>query len=130
MPTTPIVPRDLPASGSHPSEGESRAEGSAPAQETSGHPAPLPVLVIRPTHGWRSLDLRELWSHRELLYFLAWRDVKVRYKQTVLGAAWAVLQPAMLMVVFTLFIGRMAGISGSIRDYPLFVFAGLLPWTF
>jgi lipopolysaccharide transport system permease protein len=76
------------------------------------------------------VDLRELWRYRELLFFLTWRDVKVRYKQTVLGAAWAVLQPLATMAVFTVFIGNMAGASGKIQHYPLFVFAGLLPWTF
>ncbi|WP_237170774.1 ABC transporter permease [Paludisphaera borealis] len=68
--------------------------------------------------------------HRELLYFLTWRDVKVRYKQTVLGAAWAVLQPLMTMIVFSLFFGRAAGVSSGDLPYPIFVFAGLLPWTF
>jgi lipopolysaccharide transport system permease protein len=76
------------------------------------------------------VDLRELWRYRELLYFLTWRDVKVRYKQTVLGAAWAVLQPLATMLVFTLFLGRVSGIASTEVPYPLFVFAGLLPWTF
>jgi lipopolysaccharide transport system permease protein len=90
-----------------------------------------PVLVIRPPRGWQLIDVAELWRFRELLYFLVWRDVKVRYKQTVLGAAWAVLQPAMMMVVFTIFFSRMAGVSsGAVAHYPLFAFAGLLPWTF
>jgi lipopolysaccharide transport system permease protein len=90
----------------------------------------LPVTVIERRSGWQIVDLQELWRYRELLYFLTWRDVKVRYKQTVLGAAWAVLQPLLTMVVFSLFIGRMAGVSQHIEHYPLFVFAGLLPWTF
>ncbi|APW59910.1 ABC-type polysaccharide/polyol phosphate export systems, permease component [Paludisphaera borealis] len=86
--------------------------------------------ILQPRSGWRSIDLNELWMHRELLYFLTWRDVKVRYKQTVLGAAWAVLQPLMTMIVFSLFFGRAAGVSSGDLPYPIFVFAGLLPWTF
>lgn len=90
----------------------------------------LPVTIIEPKPGWRFLDLKELWRYRELLYFLTWRDIKVRYKQTVLGAAWAVLQPFATMVVFTIFLGRVAGIDTGEIPYPLFVFAGLLTWTF
>ena len=78
--------------------------------------------------GWRS-NLRELWSYRELLYFFVWRDLKVRYKQTVFGALWAVIQPFLLMVVFTLFLGRIEGIAPEGVPYPLFAFAGLVPWT-
>lgn len=92
--------------------------------------AELPVTVIRPSSGWRSLDLRELWSYRELLYFLVWRDVKVRYKQTALGASWAVLQPFLTMVVFSIFFGRLAGVPSDGVPYPLFAFAALVPWTF
>jgi lipopolysaccharide transport system permease protein len=90
----------------------------------------LPVTVIERRPGWQIVDLQELWRYRELLFFLTWRDVKVRYKQTVLGAAWAVLQPLATMLVFSLFIGRMPGVADHIEHYPLFVFAGLLPWTF
>jgi lipopolysaccharide transport system permease protein len=96
-------------------------------------PETLPVAqvtVIEPARGWQFMNVRELWRFRELIYFLAWRDVKVRYKQAVLGSAWAVLQPAMLMVVFTIFFSRLAGISSGDTPYPLFVLAGLLPWTF
>src|SRR5438309_3364926 len=85
-------------------------------------------IIIRRTHGWRFLDLRELWAYRELIYFLTWRDVKVRYKQTVIGVAWAVLQPLAMMVVFTLLFGRLAKIPSGGVPYPLFVLAGLLPW--
>jgi lipopolysaccharide transport system permease protein len=92
--------------------------------------AAVPVVAIRPPRGWQSLDLRELWRYRELLFFLVWRDVKVRYKQTALGAAWAILQPLLMMVVFAIFFGRMAGMSSGDVPYPLFVLAGLLPWTF
>ena len=93
------------------------------------YPAP-PVLVIRPTRGWVSLKLPELWAHRELLFFLVWRDVKVRYKQTLFGAAWAILQPLAAMVVFTIFFGRLAKVGSDGLPYPLFSYAGLLPWTF
>jgi len=88
------------------------------------------VLRIEPRRGWLSLDLGELWDFRELLYFLAWRDVKVRYKQTALGVAWAVLQPLLTTFVFTIFFGRLAQIGSDGLPYPLFSFAGLLPWTF
>jgi lipopolysaccharide transport system permease protein len=76
------------------------------------------------------INVRELWQFRELIYFLTWRDVKVRYKQTLLGAAWAILQPLLMMVIFTIFFGRMAGVSSGGLPYPLFAYAGLLPWTF
>ena len=91
---------------------------------------PLPLKVITPPSGWQLVNVGELWRHRELLFFFAWRDVKVRYKQTVLGAAWAVIQPLLMMVVFTAFLGRMAGANSTALPYPLFVFAGLLPWMF
>lgn len=94
-----------------------------------GRIAPLRT-VIEPRPGWRLIDLRELWRYRELLFFLTWRDVKVRYKQTALGVAWAILQPLATMVVFTLFLGRVASTPGVGVPYPLFIFAGLLPWTF
>jgi lipopolysaccharide transport system permease protein len=87
------------------------------------------VIVLEPRHGWRSLGLRELLEHRELLYFFVWRDMKVRYKQTFFGAAWAVLQPVLLMIVFSLTLGRLPGVGPSGVPYPLFVFVGLVPWT-
>jgi len=94
-------------------------------------PSPAPVVTrIGPQQGWQLIDARELWQFRELIYFLIWRDVKVRYKQTVLGAAWAILQPLLMMVVFTIFFGQMAGVSSGDLPYPLFAYAGLLPWTF
>ncbi len=89
-----------------------------------------PVTIIQPPRGWVSLGLNELWEYRELLYFLVWRDIKVRYKQTVLGAAWAVLQPVMTMVVFSLFFGMLAKIPSDGVPYPLFAYAALVPWTF
>lgn len=89
-----------------------------------------PITTIDPPSGWQLINVRELWRYRELLYFLTWRDVKVRYKQTLLGATWAILQPVMMMVVFTIFFARLARVPAGNLPYPLFVFAGLLPWTF
>ena len=91
---------------------------------------PLPHLRIQPSKGWVSLKLHELWEYRELLYFLTWRDIKVRYKQTVLGAAWAILQPFMTMIVFSLFFGGLAQIPSDGVPYPIFSYAALVPWTF
>jgi lipopolysaccharide transport system permease protein len=96
-----------------------------------GDAAPAPELtriVIRPSRGWVPLRLGELWAYRELLYFLAWRDVKVRYKQTVLGAAWAVLQPLLTMVVFSVVFGRLANVPSDGLPYPIFAYCALLPW--
>ncbi|HEY0730266.1 MAG TPA: ABC transporter permease [Pyrinomonadaceae bacterium] len=89
-----------------------------------------PLVVIQPSQSWRLLSLKDLWAYRELLFFLTWRDVKVRYKQTALGAAWAILQPLFMMVIFTIFFGRLAGIESAGIPYPLFALAGLVPWTF
>src|SRR4026209_2892857 len=89
-----------------------------------------PLVVIQPSRGWRLVSFRDLWAYRELLFFLTWRDVKVRYKQTALGAAWAILQPLFMMVIFTIFFGRLAGVGSSGIPYPLFALAGLVPWTF
>lgn len=90
----------------------------------------MEITRIRPSKGWVSLRLRELWEYRELLWFLVWRDVKVRYKQTALGASWAILQPVATMVVFSLFFGRLAGMPSDGLPYPVFSFAALVPWTF
>jgi len=87
-------------------------------------------LRIEPSKGWVSLKLRELWEYRELLYFLTWRDIKVRYKQTVLGAAWAIIQPFFTMVVFSLFFGNLAKIPSDGIPYPIFSYTALVPWTF
>ena len=92
--------------------------------------AEVPVTIIRPSRGWISLNLRDLWEYRELLYFLTWRDIKVRYKQTVLGAAWAIIQPFFTMVVFSLFFGRLAKVPSDDIPYPIFSYAALVPWTF
>jgi len=88
-----------------------------------------PMLMIRPPRGWAGFGLGEIIERRELLYFLIWRDIKVRYKQTVLGAAWAVLQPFLLMVVFSIFLGRLADVPSENVPYPVFVYSALVPWT-
>ena len=100
-----------------------KALASAPVSET------VPTVVIRPSRGWVSPNLREMWQYRDLLYFFVWRAVKVRYKQTVLGITWALIQPVFLMIVFTLFFGQLAGIPSGGVPYPVFAFAALLPWT-
>jgi lipopolysaccharide transport system permease protein len=87
-------------------------------------------LRIEPSSGWVSLRLQELWEYRELLYFLIWRDVKVRYKQTLLGAGWAIIQPVFTMLVFSLFFGRLAKVPSDGIPYPLFSYTALVPWTF
>jgi lipopolysaccharide transport system permease protein len=91
-----------------------------------------PLVVIEPSKSWVALNLRDLWTYRELLYFLTWRDVKVRYKQTLLGVAWAIIQPLFTMLIFTVFFGRLGGFEARTEGmpYPLFAYAGLLPWTF
>jgi lipopolysaccharide transport system permease protein len=89
-----------------------------------------PVTIIRPSRGWVSLKLHELWEYRELLFFLAWRDISVRYKQTVLGAAWAIIQPFFTMLVFSLFFGRLGQIPSDGVPYPIFSYAALLPWHY
>ena len=90
----------------------------------------VPLTIIEPSKGWISLKLGDLWEYRELLYFLTWRDIKVRYKQTVLGAAWAIIQPFFTMVVFSLFFGRLAKMPSDDIPYPIFSYAALVPWTF
>ena len=88
------------------------------------------IIVIEPSRGWIGLRLRELWEYRELLYFLVWRDIKVRYKQTALGAAWAIIQPFFSMVIFSLFFGKLAKMPSDGIPYPIFAYAALVPWTF
>jgi len=89
-----------------------------------------PLVVIQPTKRWSLLSFKDIWAYRELLFFLTWRDVKVRYKQTALGAAWAILQPLFMMIIFTIFFGRIAGVASAGIPYPVFALAGLVPWTF
>lgn len=88
------------------------------------------TLIIKPTKGWASLNLKDLWRYRELLYFLTWRDIKVRYKQTAIGAGWAILQPFLTMIVFTIFFGKVAKIPSEGIPYPIFSYSGLLLWTY
>ncbi|MBC7250176.1 MAG: ABC transporter permease [Anaerolineae bacterium] len=102
---------------------------TAIAPTTSGLES-TPVIRIEPSRGWVSLKLRELWEYRELLYFFIWRDIKVRYKQTVLGAAWAIIQPFFTMVVFSVFFGKLARMPSDGIPYPIFSYAALVPWTF
>ncbi|MGQ9502989.1 MAG: ABC transporter permease, partial [Anaerolineae bacterium] len=97
------------------------------AATTSAEP---PVLVIEPTRGWVKLQLRDLWHYRELLYFLVWRDIKVRYKQTALGVAWILLQPTLSMVVFSLLFGGLLKVPSGEVPYPVFAYAALLPWNY
>jgi lipopolysaccharide transport system permease protein len=89
-----------------------------------------PIITIEGGRRWSGLELADLWAHRDLFYFLAWRDVKVRYKQTLLGAAWAILQPLLTMIVFTLLFGRLVRVPSEGEPYAIFSYAGLLPWNF
>ena len=88
------------------------------------------AVHIEPTHGWVSLKLQELWEYRELLFFFVWRDIKVRYKQTVLGVSWAIIQPFFTMVIFSLFFGKLAAVPSDGLPYPIFNYTALVPWTF
>jgi lipopolysaccharide transport system permease protein len=88
------------------------------------------VIRIEPSKGWVALQLQELWAYRELLYFLVWRDIKVRYKQTAIGAAWAIIQPLFTMIIFSLFFGRLGKIPSDGIPYPIFCYTALVPWTF
>src|SRR5690606_15352965 len=87
-------------------------------------------VVIQPVNGWAALNLREMWNYRELLFFLTWRDIKVRYKNTIFGGSWSIIQPFFTMVVFSLFFGRLAQIPSDGIPYPIFSYAALVPWTF
>lgn len=108
-----------------------RTASSVAAATPHNHPLPdEPLVTIEPGRSWVALDLRDLWTHRELLYFLTWRDLKVRYKQTVLGVAWVVMQPLLITLIFTVFLGRLARVPSDGIPYPIFFYVGLLPWTF
>jgi lipopolysaccharide transport system permease protein len=103
----------------------------SPEAVATSHELPEhPVAVIEPSKGWVALNLRDIWHYRDLLYILTERDIKVRYKQTILGAAWAIVQPLFTMLVFSLFFGKLAGMPSDGIPYPLFVYAGILPWIF
>jgi lipopolysaccharide transport system permease protein len=105
--------------------------GFIPDAEASGRrSSAVARVVIKSSGGWRAINLAELWRHRELIYFLAVRDIKVKYKQTALGATWVVLQPLLAMAIFTAFLGRLVGVPSDDLPYPLFVYLGLLPWTY
>jgi lipopolysaccharide transport system permease protein len=93
-------------------------------------PPARPEFVVEPRRGWEALNLRELWQYRELLYFLTWRDIKVRYKQTAIGAAWAILQPLLTMLAFSVIFGQLIGVPSDGAPYPVFAYVALLPWTF
>jgi len=90
----------------------------------------IPLTLIEPSKGWIGINFRELWKYRELLFFLTWRDIKVRYKQTILGASWAILQPLFTMVIFSVFFGRLAKMPSDGIPYPIFSYAALVPWQF
>jgi len=102
----------------------------AEIERVDKQPVQIATIKIRPSRGWIPLRLEDLWEYRELLYFLTWRDIKVRYKQTVLGAVWAILQPFLTMVVFSIFFGRLAKLPSDNIPYPIFSYSALVVWTF
>ena len=107
------------------------ASGSFPEAAYQNAPLPLsPLIKIRASKRWAPIGLREIWDHRELLYFLVWRDLKVRYKQTILGVSWILLQPLLMTLVFAVFLGKIARVPSGSVPYVLFLYSGLLPWTF
>jgi lipopolysaccharide transport system permease protein len=111
---------------------ESKTMEAASIEANGNQPAINKDLIvhIKPTSNWTSLKVGELWRYRELLYFFVWRDLKVRYKQTILGASWAILQPFLTMVVFSIFFGRLANVPSEDLPYPVFAYSALVPWTF
>ncbi len=113
-----------------PAQESSNQQPNIPAGNVSQILPDKPIIVIEPSKNWIALNLQDLWNYRELLYILTLRDIKVRYKQTVLGAAWAIIQPLFTMLIFTFLFGRLAGMPSDEIPYPLFAFAALLPWTF
>lgn len=100
------------------------------AVETNSLSKEIPTTYIGASHGWRFLNFRELWQYRELIYTLTWRDIKVRYKQTAIGAVWAIIQPFLTMVIFSLFFGKFAKIPSEELPYPVFAYSALVPWTY
>src|SRR5690606_28616478 len=107
----------------------SKAMQATRGMDTTHRTSPY-ITRLGPSRGWGQLNLGELWHYRDLLYFFVWRDIKVRYKQTILGASWAILQPLMTMVAFSVFFGRFASIPSDDLPYPIFSYAALVPWTF
>jgi len=126
VPDSQIGP--IPPAGETPARPLASQDPPCPAEADGQDDLPLTVIEARP--GWQIVNFRELWRYRELLVFLTWRDIKVRYKQTVLGALWALLQPLATMIVFVMFLGNVAGITTHQTPYPLFVLAGTIAWTF
>jgi lipopolysaccharide transport system permease protein len=110
--------------------GDANRSGALPEAAAGTPSRRLALTVIERRPGWQVVDFRELWRYRELFGFFVWRDVKVRYKQTVLGVLWTVLQPIATVLVFSVALGRIGGAGGSIKDYPLYVLAGIIPWTY
>ncbi len=104
--------------------------GTTTLAETATLPAKPQVMRITPPSSWSAIPFAELWAYRELLYFFVWRDIKVRYKQTAIGAAWAILQPFLTMLIFTLFFGKLAHVPSEGLPYPIFSYSGLLPWMY
>lgn len=104
--------------------------GTSALAETAAPPAKPQVMRITPPSSWSAIPFAELWAYRELLYFFVWRDIKVRYKQTAIGAAWAILQPFLTMLIFTLFFGKLAHVPSEGLPYPIFSYSGLLPWMY
>jgi lipopolysaccharide transport system permease protein len=108
-----------------------KSEAKLPEISAASMPSTaVPGIRLQPSSGWVSLDLHELWRYRELIYFFVWRDIKVRYKQTILGLSWAIIQPFFTMVIFSLFFGRLAKVPSDGLPYPIFSYAALVPWTF
>ena len=92
--------------------------------------ASIQTRIIEPRSGWRLIDVRELWDYRDLFYFLTWRDIKVKYAQSVLGVGWAIIQPVFFMIAFTIVFGKLAKVGSDGVPYPVFSFAALVPWVF
>ena len=109
---------------------ESASTAQPESTQVESHLPDAPLVVIKPSGSWVNLGLRDLWAYRELLYFLIWRDVKVRYKQAALGILWVILQPLLTTLILTLFLGMLVRVPSNGLPYPVFVYAGLLPWTF
>jgi lipopolysaccharide transport system permease protein len=123
----PITETTRPVETTAPASTTARAE---PTHSSSSDLPHDPLIIIQASKSWVPLNLRELWAYRGLLYFLTWRDLKVRYKQTVIGVLWVVMQPLLTTIIFTIFLGNLARVPSDGIPYPIFVYAGLLPWTF